>query len=258
MKTSKDPFDCRGKVAVVTGGAGLIGAHLVRGLAARGARVFIADADTAKARALAVKVKARPLALDITRPESIESALKEVFSRAGRLDVLVNCAYPRTADWGAKLEDVRPASWRKNMDDHLGGYFFASRAAAELMARRGGGSIINFASIYGVAAPDFSLYAGTSLTMPAAYAAIKGGVIAVSRYLATYYAARGVRVNVISPGGVEDGQTASFVRRYKARTPLGRMAVPGDLVGPTVFLASDASAYVTGINLLVDGGWTAW
>jgi NAD(P)-dependent dehydrogenase (short-subunit alcohol dehydrogenase family) len=140
----------------------------------------------------------------------------------------------------------------------MGGYFFASRAAAEIMKRHHNGSIINFASIYGISAPDFGLYKGTSLTMPPAYSAIKGGIIAFTKYLATYYAPYGIRANVVSPGGVENGQPSAFVRRYSQKTPLGRMARPEDLVGAVIYLASDASSYVTGTNLVVDGGWTAW
>lgn len=251
-------FDCAGKVAVVTGGAGLIGAEIVRALARVGARVVVADNDPAKARALAGPIGARVQPFDITRPAAVERAFKAVRNRMGRVDILINCAYPRTQDWGALLEDVPPASWRKNVDGHMGGYFFASRAAAEIMKAQGGGSIINFASIYGMVGPDFGVYRGTSMTMPAAYSAIKGGIISFTRYLATYYGPRGVRANAISPGGVLDGQKESFVRRYSQRTPLGRMARPEDLVGATVFLASDASAYVTGTNIVVDGGWTAW
>lgn len=250
-------FDCRGKVAVVTGGAGLIGSAVTKGLVAHGARVFVAESDSRRARAGASKSGALPLVMDITTPNSIEVALRDVARRVG-IDILVNCAYPRTSDWGQVLEKVRPDSFHRNVDDHLGGYFFASRAAAEIMKRHHSGSIINFASIYGISAPDFGLYKGTSLTMPPAYSAIKGGIIAFTKYLATYYAPYGIRANVVSPGGVENGQPSAFVRRYSQKTPLGRMARPEDLVGAVIYLASDASSYVTGTNLLVDGGWTAW
>jgi NAD(P)-dependent dehydrogenase (short-subunit alcohol dehydrogenase family) len=125
------------------------------------------------------------------------------------------------------------------------------------MKVQGGGSIVNLASIYGVVAPDFSIYEGSTMTMPVAYAAIKGGVIAFSKYMATYYAKDNIRVNCVSPGGVFDKQSGSFVEKYIAKTPLGRMATPGDIVGAVLYLASAASSYVTGHNLIVDGGWTA-
>jgi NAD(P)-dependent dehydrogenase (short-subunit alcohol dehydrogenase family) len=126
------------------------------------------------------------------------------------------------------------------------------------MAKQRGGAIINLASIYGNVAPDFSIYEGTEMTMPVAYSAIKGGIIALTRYIATYYAHYNVRANTVSPGGIFDHQKPSFVERYSKKTPLGRMARPEEIVGAVVYLASDASSYVTGHDLIVDGGWTAW
>ncbi|HOW27021.1 MAG TPA: SDR family oxidoreductase [Elusimicrobiota bacterium] len=246
-------FSCRGRVAVVSGGEGLIGREIVRGLVSLGARVTSADSRPPRSPAGRSTVK-----LDITRQSSIRSAFEKVRKREGRLDILVNCAYPRTKDWGTPSGEKRAESWKKNVDAHLGGYFFSSQIAAEMMTESGGGSIINIASIYGVVGPDFGIYEKTSMTTPAAYAAIKGGVIAFTRYLATRYGKKGVRVNAVSPGGVADGQSPAFVKQYVRRTPLGRMADPGDIVGAVAYLASDASSYVTGINLLVDGGWTAW
>jgi NAD(P)-dependent dehydrogenase (short-subunit alcohol dehydrogenase family) len=144
------------------------------------------------------------------------------------------------------------------VNNHLGGYFLCSKFTAELMKKKSGGSILNFASIYGVVAPDFGIYKGTKMTMPAAYSAIKGGIVAFTRYLSTYYAKYNIRANVISPGGVYNHQNASFVAKYKERTPLNRMANPEDIVGAVVFLSSDASSYITGQNIIIDGGWSAW
>jgi NAD(P)-dependent dehydrogenase (short-subunit alcohol dehydrogenase family) len=144
-----------------------------------------------------------------------------------------------------------------NVNSHLGGHFLCCQKVAEQMKLQGSGSIINFASIYGVVAPDFSIYEGTTMTMPVAYSAIKGGIIALSKYLATYYAKDNIRVNCVSPGGVFDNQADNFVEKYLAKTPLGRMGTPKDMVGAVLYLASDASLYVTGFNLIVDGGWTA-
>jgi NAD(P)-dependent dehydrogenase (short-subunit alcohol dehydrogenase family) len=251
-------FDCSGKVVLVVGGGGLLGREIVKTMKSFGADVVIAEPPVQKASALAVQTPSETLSFDITQLNRIQAVLARVRAQKGRIDVLINCAYPRTSDWGARCEDIPPSSWKKNLDDHLGGYFFTSRAAAEIMKKQKSGSIINFASIYGMVAPDFDLYRGTTMTMPAAYAAIKGGIIAFTKYLATYYGRDGVRANVVSPGGVQNHQPSAFVRRYVRKTPLGRMATPQDVVGAVVYLASDASSYVTGTNLVVDGGWTAW
>jgi NAD(P)-dependent dehydrogenase (short-subunit alcohol dehydrogenase family) len=243
-------FSCAGRVAVVTGAAGLLGREIRAGLAAAGAEVWAADIAGTEG-------EERGLVVDISSEESVFRAFDQVVAASGRLDILVNCAYPRTADWGAPLETEEYASWLANIDSHLGGYFAASRAAARIMSGAGGGSIVNLASIYGVVGPSYEVYDGTEMTMPSAYAAIKGGVVSMTRLLATYFGPSGVRCNCVSPGGVEDGQAESFVRRYEALTPLRRMARPEDIVGAVVFLASDAGAYVTGQNLIVDGGWSA-
>lgn len=253
----KDLFSCKGKTVVVVGGAGLIGSEIAKGLTDFGAEVYVADIDKKSAK----KVKAKDIKyvhLDITSEGSVRKALDEVCDASGKIDVLINCAYPRTGDWGLKLEDVPFDSWKDNMNDHMGGYFLCSRAAADLMKKGAKGVIINFASIYGVVAPDFSIYEGTKMTMPAAYSAIKGGIIAFTKYLATYYAKYNVRANVISPGGVFNGQNSAFVKKYAKKTPLGRMAGSKDIVGTAVFLSSDASSYITGQNIIVDGGWSAW
>jgi len=253
----KNLFDLKSRIAVVVGGAGLIGSEIVKGLGDFGAKVYIADNN--KRAAGAVKAKgAKFIYLDITSEDSIVRALKEIHRQSGGIDILVNSSYPRTSDWGLKLEKVNFDSWKENVNSHLAGYFLCSKIAAELMKKKSGGLILNFASIYGMAAPDFSIYKGTKMTMPAAYSAIKAGIIAFTRYLATYYAKYNIRANVVSPGGVYNRQAASFVKEYKKKTPLNRMANPEDMVGAVVFLCSDASSYITGQNIIVDGGWSAW
>lgn len=253
----KSLFDLKNKTVVVVGGAGLIGSEVVRGLGDFGARVYIADTDKKAAERIRVK-GAKFVYLDITSEDSVHKALSGVYNQAKKIDVLINCAYPRTNDWGLKLEDVPFDSWKDNVNNHLGGYFLCSRVVADLMRKKAKGVIINFASIYGVVAPDFNIYKGSKMTMPAAYSAIKGGIIAFTKYLATYYAKYNIRANVISPGGVFSRQDASFVKRYADKTPLKRMAFPDDIVGAAVFLSSDASSYITGQNLMVDGGWSVW
>lgn len=254
----KELFSCKGKTAMVTGGAGLIGRGIVKALHEFGAEVYIADIDKNKADELIKDVAVKFVYLDITSDDSIQKALAEVIKNSGKIDILVNCAYPRTKDWGMKFENIPFSSWKINLDNHLGGYFLCCQKAAEQMKAKGGGAIINLSSIYGVVAPDFSIYEGTEMTMPAAYSAIKGGIISLTRYIATYYGSYNVRANTISPGGIFDNQPESFVERYTKKTPLKRMAVPDDIIGAVIFLASDASSYITGQNILIDGGWTAW
>jgi len=254
----KDMFSCKNKVAIITGGAGLIGREIAKGLLDFDAIVYIADTSEEAAKALLGDGGAKFINLDITDEFSIKNAVDEIVRSEGHIDILVNSAYPRTSDWGLKLEDIPFQSWTENLNKHLGGYFLACRTVAEHMKSERGGSIINLASIYGSVGPDFSIYEGTPMTMPAAYSSIKGGIIAFSKYLATYYAKNNIRVNSLSPGGIFDNQPSAFVERYSLKTPLGRMAKPAEIVGGTVYLASDASSYVTGTNLIIDGGWTAW
>lgn len=254
----KELFSCKGKTAMVTGGAGLIGRGIVKALHEFGAEVYIADIDKNKADELIKDVAVKFVYLDITSDDSIQKALAEVIKKSGKIDILVNCAYPRTNDWGMKFENIPFSSWKTNLDNHLGGYFLCCQKAAEQMKAKGGGAIINLSSIYGVVAPDFSIYEGTEMTMPAAYSAIKGGIISLTRYIATYYGGYNVRANTISPGGIFDNQPKSFVEKYTKKTPLKRMGVPDDIIGAVIFLASDASSYITGQNILIDGGWTAW
>lgn len=256
----KTLFDLAGKVAVVTGGAGLIGKTAVRAFKDHGAKVYIAELDMARALDLAADPAFKGVecvALDIASEESVSAMTTEVLAREGRIDVLLNNAYPRTADWGAKFEDIPADSWRQNVDRHMNGYFLCCQKVGEEMRKRRSGSIINMGSIYGMVGPDFGIYKGTAIGNAAAYSAIKGGIINFSRYLASYYGPHGVRVNCLSPGGISDGQSEIFVKNYGDRCPMGRMGRVEELSGSLVFLASDASSYITGHNLAVDGGWTA-
>lgn len=252
----KKIFSCKDKVAVVTGGAGLIGREIVRALADFGAKVYCADIVKKKIVTGKIRHSIKYLDFDIRSEHSIESALKKIGLKEKHLDILVNCAYPRTGDWTDELEKVSFKSWKKNVDYHMGGYFMTSKLAAQMMKSHAGGTIINLASIYGIAAPDFSIYEDTNMTMPVAYAAIKGGIISFTKYLAAYYGKYNIRVNAISPGGILNNQAPTFVQKYSKKTMLGRMGTSADIVGAVVYLCSDAAAYVTGANIVVDGGWT--
>ncbi|MFC5970126.1 oxidoreductase [Halomarina salina] len=249
-------FDLTGRTVVVAGGAGLIGTALSAGIAEQGATVVVADAAPERGRAVAEDVDGAFVETDVTDEASVESLFETVVAEHGGLDGLVNCSYPRNANYGRRYEDVTYADWRENVDLHLNSYFLVTHRASLVMREAGGGSVVNFGSTYGVQAPDFSVYEGTEMTSPVEYAAIKGGVRNLTRYVASYLGRDGVRVNTVSPGGVFDEQHPTFVEEYERRTPLGRMARPEDLVGAVVYLLSDASAYVTGHDLRVDGGWT--
>lgn len=252
-------FELDGRVALVTGGAGLIGEAVCAALIEQGARVAVAEADEEPGAGAADRLgpDATFHRADVTDEGSVSRLVDAVAADHDRLDVLVNCAYPRNEAYGRPYEAVTYADWCENVIDHLGGYYLTSRAAGAVMADQAdGGSIVNLGSIYGVAAPDFSVYEGLDMTSPVEYAAIKGGIINLTRYLASYLGDEGVRANVVSPGGVFDDQPEAFVERYEARTPLGRMASPEDVAGAVAYLASDAAGYVTGQNLVVDGGWT--
>lgn len=261
MNDYMQKFRLDGKNAVVTGGAGLIGRAVVTALAEAGAHVIIADTDRKAGAKLAAELTARGFAaayrhFDITDIAGLKKKMRSLADDIGHIAVWVNSAYPRTKDWGLKVEKIPSASWQKNVDMQLNAYALTSKYIAERMKRRPG-SIINFGSTYGVTGADFTVYDGTSMTMPMAYAAIKGGIVNLGRYLASYFGVYGIRVNTICPGGVFDGQHPRFVENYSKRTPLRRMARPDEIASAVLFLASDASSYITGATIMVDGGWTA-
>ncbi|HVO10465.1 MAG TPA: SDR family oxidoreductase [Vicinamibacteria bacterium] len=267
-------FSLEGRVAVVTGAVGLLGRRHSGALARAGATVVLTDLDEAACSRLADQLAeetggpAVARAADITRPSAVRRLCDSVLDRLGQVDILVNNAAldekvegPGTAA-ALRFEDYPVELWECALRVNVTGTFLCCQAFGAAMAERGRGSIVNIASTYGIVAPDQSLYRRADGTQAfyksAAYPTSKGAVLALTRYLAAYWGSRGVRVNALSPGGVQNGQAPEFVARYAERTPLGRMAAPGDYEGALVFLASDASSYVTGSNLVVDGGWTAW
>jgi NAD(P)-dependent dehydrogenase (short-subunit alcohol dehydrogenase family) len=264
-----------GKTAIVTGALGLLGREHCSALAEAGARIVAADIDPDACRDFAGETAAKHgteglgLALDVTSEDSLRRGRTEILRRFGSIDILVNNAAindkfesPAAAEEESRFESYPLALWKKSFDVNVTGVFLCSQVFGTAMADRGKGSIINIASTYGIVAPDQSLYKRPDGTQrfykTPAYPATKGAVLAFTRFLAAYWGSRGIRVNALSPGGVENGQDRYFVEQYSARTPLGRMAAPSDYRGAIVFLAGDASAYMTGANLVVDGGWTAW
>jgi len=256
-------FQLKGRIAVITGGAGLIGTAISHALSEAGATVYIAEIDSQKGEQVCDKIKdkgfsAEFIELDIASERSIKNSITEIIQRNGKIDIWVNNAYPRTSDWGDKFEDIKSESLRENIEMHMNGYFLCCRNVLEEMKKKRKGVIVNMGSHYGVLGPNFSVYEGTDMTMPAAYSLIKGGIVNFSKYLATYYAPYNVRVNVICPGGVFDNQNPGFVEKYNKLVPLNRMATPDEIAGPVLFLCSDVSSYVTGQVVMVDGGLSAW
>lgn len=253
---SDDLFSLQGRVAVVTGGAGQLGREIVGGLEARGATVAVFDVATDRFR------------VDVTDRRAIESATQSVVEELGVPHVLVNAAALDSPP-DAPPEEVGPVesypeeSFDAVMDVNVKGTFLACQAIGARMAEAGRGSIVNISSIYGMLSPVQDLYefrrqSGEEFFKPIAYSASKSALYNLTRYLATYWAKSGVRVNTLTLAGVANDQAPDFVDAYTARMPLGRMADVREVVGPVVFLASDASSYVTGANLVADGGWSAW
>lgn len=239
------------KIIIVAGGCGLIGRAIVADIKKKGGIAINADIT------VETKMENGLFHLDISDDNSIYELIDTVVKYYGRIDGLVNTAYPRTKDWGTFFENIKPESWRKNVDMQMNSCFILCQTVLKVMVEQKYGSIVNIASIYGVVGNDFTLYEGYGGTSPAAYCAIKGGIINFTRYLASYYGCKGIRVNCISPGGIFDHQNPLFVSRYEERVPLGRMGTPDDIAPAVSFILSDEAKYITGQNLIVDGGWTA-
>jgi NAD(P)-dependent dehydrogenase (short-subunit alcohol dehydrogenase family) len=248
------------KVIVVTGGGGLLGRHFCAEIARQGGIAIVADVNLTSAQSVALDItanggRAEAVCLDITDTGSVERLIGALQASYGRIDALVNNAYPRNKSWGRKLEDVSYADFCENVSLHLGGYFLVAQKFALYFRANGGGSIVNMGSIYGTQAPRFEIYAGTEMTMPVEYAAIKAGIIQLTRYFAQYFKTDGTRCNSLSPGGILDRQAESFLEGYASHCGTKGMLEPADLVGALVFLLSDSSRYVNGQNLIVDDGF---
>jgi NAD(P)-dependent dehydrogenase (short-subunit alcohol dehydrogenase family) len=267
MTTAPELMTLEGRSALVTGGAGHIGRQVALALVELGAAVALMDLDEDVCAVAAQEMSKDANCQVLTAPCDLsnEDALRKTAAKAiadlGRLDILLNCAaFVGTSDlqgWAVPFEEQSAKSWRAALEVNLTAPFVLAQACAPALKESGHGSIINVGSIYGMVGPDMRLYEGTSMGNPAAYAAGKGGLLQLTRWLATVLAPQ-VRVNCISLGGVWRNQPKSFVERYTARTPLGRMAEEKDIIGAVVYLASDMSTYVTGQNLVLDGGFTAW
>ena len=246
------------KVVVVTGGAGAIGQCFVEAIAKNGGIAVIADVDWDAAELLASKVggQAEAVALDITSIESNTSLIDGLNQKYGRIDAVVNNAYPRNKNYGCKLEEVTYADFCENVDMHLGGYFLVAQQFCLAFKNQGYGNLINISSIYGSIAPRFEVYDGTKMTMPVEYAAIKAGVEHLTRYFAQYFKGAGIRVNSLSPGGIAAGQSTDFLAAYNKKCASKGMLDALDVVGALMFLLADESRFMTGQNLIVDDGFS--
>lgn len=266
-------FSLAGKVAVVTGGAGILGRHFCSALAAHGARVAVVDLPAARPEDLAEQIAARygiacaGIGCDVSDPASVAAMRARVVEDFGGIDVLMNNAATKGRSLEAMFAPLEGYSldvWREIMAVNLDGAFLVAQALGKVMVEQGrGGSVIQTSSIYGMMAPDQRIYdgaeyMGVNINTPAVYSASKAGVHGLTRHLSTYWAVHRIRVNTLVPGGVESGQNDTFKQRYGARIPLGRMAQAHEMVGAVVWLASDASSYVTGQAIHVDGGLSVW
>lgn len=251
-----------GKVIVITGGAGRLGSTFCEAIAGAGARLVIADQENAGDRGVIDALKARfadrilAVDVDVTNKASVESLIDKAWTAFGKVDALVNCAYPRNAHYGRRFEEVEYADFVENVGRHAGGCFLTAQRFLERFRKQGHGNIVNVASIYGVVAPRFTVYEGTDMTMPVEYAVIKAGILHLTRYIASYHRGLGIRCNAISPGGIRAGQPDAFLARYDAMGTNKGMLDAQDVTGALLFLLSDASTYVNGQNIVVDDGWT--
>lgn len=274
MSNIMEKFSLDGRTALVTGGAGLLGKQFSRALGEAGASVVVADLDFDAAYAhvqqlIADGIPAIATRVDITDPDSVTAMVEHAVSEFGSLDVLVNSAAldpkfdPDNLDTqsGNAFETYPLNTWKEAIDVNLTGMFLVCQAAARRMILQTKGVMINICSTYGLVGPDQRLYERPDVPRqfkPVYYSVSKAGVLGLTRYLATYYAGKPIRVNALTPGGVFNQHDEVFLKAYSARTVMGRMAEPDEMSGAIVFLASDASSYMTGANLIVDGGWTAW
>ena len=268
----KNLFSLTGKVAVVTGGAGLLGQVFCQALVTAGANVAIIDLDKRAADKTAATIKKAEtqkviaVECDITSPESVSAMVQDVVTQLGGIDILLNNAASKGSNldqFFAPFENYSLQAWREVMAVNIDGLFLVAQSVGSHMKKQGGGSIIQVSSIYGVVAPDQRIYEGSeyngrAINTPAVYSVSKAAVLGLTSYLSTYWSDSKIRVNTLTPGGIASGQNSEFNQNYSNRVPLGRMGEASELTGALIYLASDASSYVTGQNIIVDGGLSTW
>lgn len=260
-------FDLSGKIAFITGGAGLLATEHALALNEFGAKIILADINLDKATEVKSNLEANScqvdfIKCDVTSKESWEEALEFILSKYGKIDILINNAgftnQSKSKNFDATFENFPLEDWNSIMNVNLTGTFLGCQTIGKQMLIQGSGSIINIASLYGVVSPNHKMYPGTGISQPVAYSVSKHGVVSLTKYLATLWAEKGIRVNSLTPGGIWNGHDGLFLERFKNLNPIGRMSDKSELRGGIVFLASEASSHVVGHNLIIDGGWTAW
>ncbi len=258
----------KGKVVLITGGAGFLGTHYAKGFMAVGAIPVLADINGALEAAAALAKnghEAMGVKMDVGDQASIERAVQDVLKKYKRIDVLINNAGISGKVAGKTVapdfESYPADEWEKAFRVNTEGTFLCAQAVGKEMLKQGGGVMVNVSSMYGLVSPDQRIYEkadGSTFIKPAAYGASKAAIINLTKYLATYWAKKNIRVNAITPGGIFNNEPEEFVKKFSEECPLGRMASPEEIVGAVLFLSSDAASYMTGANIVIDGGWTAW
>jgi NAD(P)-dependent dehydrogenase (short-subunit alcohol dehydrogenase family) len=258
-------FNLSNKVIILTGAAGLLGTEYAHGLSQAGANVVLADLNFDKCKKLSLNLNKKynvnsfPIKLDVTKINSINTMIKAVIKKFSKIDILINNAIFSEAGYTKiKFENYDLDIWKKGLNVNLSGIFLCCQQIGKIMKKQKNGNIINISSIYGIGAPDQRIYGNTKIIKSALYSVTKSGVLNFTRYLASYWRQDGIRVNTLSLGGVEENQNIIFKKNYSNKTMIGRMAKKDEYIGALIFLSSNASSYMTGSNLVIDGGWTAW
>ena len=258
-------FDLSERVIVLTGAAGLLGTEYAHGLSQAGANVILADINFEKCKKLSknlnktYQITSLPIKVDVTNPNSVKKMVDQTIQKFSKIDVLVNNAiFSEAATNKTTFENYPLDVWEKGLAVNLSGMFLCCQESGKIMKKQKNGNIINISSIYGIVSPDQRIYGKTRTVKSAMYAVTKSAVLNFTRYLASYWRGTGIRVNTLSLGGVEENQNSTFKKNYSNKTMIGRMAKRNEYVGGLIFLSSNASSYMTGSNLIIDGGWTAW
>tara|TARA_B110000467_G_scaffold20936_1_gene18469 strand:+ start:50 stop:844 length:795 start_codon:yes stop_codon:yes gene_type:complete len=258
-------FNLSNKVIILTGASGLLGTEYAHGLSQAGANVVLADLNFKTCKKLSLNLNKKygvdsfPIKLDVTKTNSINTMIKKVIKKFLKIDILINNAiFSESGNTKTKFENYDLDIWKKGLDVNLTGPFLCCQEVGKIMKKQKNGNIINISSIYGLVSPDQRIYGNTKIIKSAMYAVTKSSILNFTRYLASYWREDGIRVNTLSLGGVEENQNPIFKKNYSNKTMIGRMAKKDEYVGGLIFLSSNASSYMTGSNLVIDGGWTAW
>ena len=262
MRSISKIFNLKNKVVLITGGAGLLGLEHADVLTDNGAIVYLADIDFEKIHAIKAKNNLHKIKLDVSKKDQWVNVVNKIINKHNSIDILINNAAftnnSKSSSFDSSFENTPLEDWNKMLEVNLTGTFLGCQVVIPQMLKQGKGSIINISSLYGVVAPNHKIYPDTGIFQPISYSVSKHGVVALTKYLATMYAEKGIKINCISPGGVFNNQKEVFINKYNHLSPIGRMANKDEISGAILYLCSDASSNVIGHNLVVDGGWSLW